>query len=113
MINNNPKSRRTIRVRKKLSQHLGLPRLSVFRSNQHIWAQIIDDKHGKTLVAANTKVIKDKITKSEKAFKLGENIAKMAIDKNIERIRFDRGPYLYHGRVKSVADGARAGGLKF
>ncbi len=113
MINNNSKSRRTIRVRRKLAQNIGLPRLSVFRSNQHIWAQIIDDKHGRTLISANTKVIKEKIKKSEKAFKLGENIAKIALEKNIERVRFDRGPYLYHGRVKAVADGARAGGLKF
>jgi len=113
MINNNSKSRRTIRVRRKLAQNIGLPRLSVFRSNQHIWAQIIDDKHGRTLISANTKVIKEKIKKSEKAFKLGENIAKIALKKNIERVRFDRGPYLYHGRVKAVADGARAGGLKF
>jgi large subunit ribosomal protein L18 len=113
MINNNSKSRRTIRVRRKLAQNIGLPRLSIFRSNQHIWAQIIDDKHGRTLVSANSKTIKEKIKKSEKAFKLGENIAKIALEKNIERVRFDRGPYLYHGRVKSVADGARAGGLKF
>lgn len=113
MIDNNSKSRRQTRVRGKLAVNIGIPRLSIFRSNQHVWAQIIDDKHGRTIVSANTKTIKDKIKKAEKAFKLGENIAKIAIEKKIKKIRFDRGPYLYHGRVKAVADGARAGGLKF
>jgi large subunit ribosomal protein L18 len=113
MINNNPKSRRKIRVRKKLAANIGIPRMSVFRSNQHMWVQIINDKHGKTVLTSNTKVIKEKITKTEKAFKAGETIAKIAIEKNITKVRFDRGPYLYHGRVKAVADGARAGGLKF
>lgn len=113
MIDNNSKSRRQTRVRGKLAVNIGIPRLSIFRSNQHVWAQIIDDKHGRTIASANTKTIKDKIKKAEKAFKLGENIAKIAIEKKIKKIRFDRGPYLYHGRVKAVADGARAGGLKF
>jgi large subunit ribosomal protein L18 len=114
MIQHNPKIRRQQRVRNKVAQNLGIPRLSVFRSNQHIWAQIIDDKHGKTLASCSTKVLKEtKGTKSEKATSVGQEIAKIAITKNIIKIRFDRGLYRYHGRVKALADGARSGGLKF
>jgi len=114
MIQHNPKIRRVSRVRNKVAQNLGIPRLSVFRSNQHIWAQIIDDKHGKTLASSSTKVLKDiKGTKSEKAANVGTAIAKIALTKNIINVRFDRGLYRYHGRVKALADGARAGGLKF
>ncbi|MDD4106874.1 MAG: 50S ribosomal protein L18 [Candidatus Shapirobacteria bacterium] len=114
MIQYNQKNRRLRRVRSKLAQNVGIPRLSVFRSNQHIWAQIIDDKHGKTLVSASTKSLKQlKGTKSEKAVSVGQEIAKLAIDKKIINVRFDRGLYRYHGRVKSLAQGAREGGLKF
>ena len=114
MIQHNPKIRRLQRVRNKIAQNLGIPRLSVFRSNQHIWAQIIDDKHGKTLVSASTKTLKEtKGTKSEKATAVGQAIAALALEKNITLIRFDRGNYRYHGRVKALADGARSGGLKF
>jgi len=114
MITNNPKNRRLKRVRGKISLNLGIPRLTVFRSNQHIWAQIIDDKHGTTLVSTSTKVLKDvKGTKSQKANEVGKQIAKLALIKKIINIRFDRGLYRYHGRVKALADGAREGGLKF
>lgn len=114
MINQNQKIRRTKRVRGSLSNNLGVPRLSVFRSNQHIWAQIIDDKHGKTLVSASTKTIKkSKETKTQKATMVGEAIAALAIDKKINKVRFDRGPYRFHGRVKAVAEGARSKGLNF
>jgi len=114
MIQHNPKIRRQQRVRNKVAQNLGIPRLSVFRSNQHIWAQIIDDKHGKTLASSSTKVLKDtKGTKSEKAANVGREIAKIALTKKIINVRFDRGLYRYHGRVKALADGARDGGLKF
>jgi len=114
MIQHNPKIRRALRVRNKVAQNLGIPRLSVFRSNQHIWAQIIDDKHGKTLASSSTKVLKETTgTKSEKAAAVGAAIAKIALSKNIIKIRFDRGLYRYHGRVKALADGARLGGLKF
>jgi len=114
MITHNTKLRRQKRVRAKIAQNMAIPRLTVFRSNQHMWAQIIDDKHGRTLVSYTTKSMKDKkITKSEKALELGKEIAKLAIEKKILKVRFDRGLYLYHGRVKSVADGAREGGLKF
>lgn len=114
MIQQNPKIRRLRRVRNKVAQNLGIPRLSIFRSNQNIWAQIIDDKHGKTLVSSSTKVLKDiKGTKSEKAANVGQAIAKLALTKKISQVRFDRGTYRYHGRVKALADGARLGGLKF
>lgn len=114
MIQYNPKIRRLRRVRSKIAQNIGIPRLSVFRSNQHIWAQIIDDKHGKTLVSASTKSIKEvKGTKSDNATIVGQEIAKLALEKKIINVRFDRGLYRYHGRVKALAIGAREGGLKF
>ena len=114
MIQHNSKIRRLLRVRNKIAQNLGIPRLSIFRSNQHIWAQIIDDKHGITLVSASTKTVKNlKGTKTQKAEQVGQEIAKLALSKKIINIRFDRGNYRYHGRVKALADGARSGGLKF
>ncbi len=114
MITHNAKLRRAKRVRGKLALNLGIPRLSVFRSNQHIWAQIVDDKHGRTLVSASTKSVeKLKGTKVEKAFAVGEAIASLAQEKKIKNIRFDRGAYRYHGRVKALAEGARSKGLNF
>ncbi|MBP9817295.1 50S ribosomal protein L18 [Candidatus Shapirobacteria bacterium] len=106
--------KRQKRVRAKISGNLGIPRLSVFRSNTHLWAQVIDDKHGKTLASATTKNLKDiKGTKTEKAIALGEVIAKSALKANVIKVRFDRGSYKYHGRVKALADSAREHGLKF
>ncbi len=90
-----------------------LPRLSVFRSNKYMYAQIIDDKKNKTIVGIGDKVISGKMTKSQRARKLGVEIAKRALEKKIKKIVFDRGSYVYHGRVKEIADGAREGGLKF
>jgi len=114
MITHNPKLRRLRRVRNKLSQNLGLPRLSVYRTNRHIWVQIIDDKHGKTLASASTKSLTAiKGTKTEVAAKVGEAVAKIALEKKIIKVRFDRGLYRYHGRVKALADGARSQGLNF
>ncbi len=113
-IIHNTKQRRLIRVRSKISQNLGIPRLTVFRSNCHIWVQIIDDKHGKTLVSTSTKTLKlTKGTKMEKAAQVGSAIAKLAKTKKLQKVRFDRGSYRYHGRVKALADAARDGGLKF
>ena len=109
----NQKQKRLNRVRAKLAKNVGIPRLSVFRSNSHIWAQIIDDKHGKTLVATSSKTLKSEGTKTEIATIVGQEIAKLAVAKNILNIRFDRGLYKYHGRVKALADAARLGGLKF
>lgn len=114
MIAKSSKIRRLKRVRGKLAINQNTPRLSVFRSNQHLWAQIIDDKQNKTLLTASTKSLKDsKATKIEKAAILGKNIAVLALEKKITKIRFDRGLYRYHGRVKALADAARAAGLKF
>jgi large subunit ribosomal protein L18 len=107
------------RIRKKIQGTPECPRLTVFRSGQHAYAQIIDDSTGRTLVAASslTKDVREqaKATKTPiEMFKLiGEAVAKKAIEKNITRVVFDRNGYLYHGRVKALADGARAGGLKF
>ncbi|MDO8561089.1 MAG: 50S ribosomal protein L18 [bacterium] len=91
------------------------PRLSVFRSNRHMWLQLIDDISGKTLVSANDAEIKTKKKSVGKdtASLVGELLAKRAGEKKIERVVFDRSGYLYHGLVREVAEGARKGGLKF
>ena len=92
------------------------PRLAVFRSHKSIYAQIIDDTKGKTLVAASEKTVKwpkKKLTKTERAFAVGEALAAKALKKKIKAVVFDRRKYLYHGRVKALAEGARKGGLEF
>ena len=103
------------RIKKIVSGTAQKPRLAVFRSNSEIYAQIIDDTKGVTLVAASSrdKDLKASGTKTEKAKQVGQAIAKKALAAGIESISFDRGGYLYHGRVKSLAEGAREGGLKF
>lgn len=103
------------RVRKTISGTPERPRLAVFRSNKEIYAQLIDDVAGKTLASASSrdKDITVKGTKQEVAFAVGNSIAGKASEIGIDTICFDRGGYLYHGRVKSLADGAREGGLKF
>jgi large subunit ribosomal protein L18 len=110
------KERRKKRVRKKIRGTPERPRLSVFRSNRHIYAQIIDDTRGHTLVAACSLErgldLKGK-TKTEQALEVGKLIASRAREKGIEGVVFDRGGNLYHGRVKALAEGAREGGLKF
>lgn len=90
-----------------------MPRLCVFRSNANIYAQIIDDTTGTTLVATSDLKLKKKGTKSENAKKVGEDIAKLALAKKIEAVVFDRAGFAYHGRVKALADAAREAGLKF
>jgi large subunit ribosomal protein L18 len=89
------------------------PRLSVFRSNKQIYAQVIDDVHGKTLAAASSKNFTDKMTNVEKSTLVGKALAEKALQAGISAVVFDRNGYLYHGRVKGLADGAREGGLKF
>ena len=106
------KIRRLRKIRGKLSENPNIPRLSVFRSNCHLWAQIIDDKHGKTLASASTKTTKTKGTKTEQASAV-QALAKAALDKKVTFVRFDRGLYRYHGRVKALAQAARKAGLKF
>ena len=103
-------------VRSKISGTTAVPRLSVFRSNEQIYAQIIDDtaaNGSKTLVSESSLAIKDKMTKTEKSAKVGELIAKKAIAAGIETVVFDRNGFLYHGRVKELAEAARKAGLKF
>lgn len=106
------------RVRKDVSGTPDKPRLSVYRSNNNISAQIIDDVNGNTIVSASTldKEIKGDFTKTgnkEAAKKVGLELGKRAIAKGIEEVAFDRGGYIYHGRVKELAEGAREAGLKF
>lgn len=120
-MNSKIKSQRRTNIRYRVRRKIGegsaqKPRLSVFRSNTDIYVQLIDDANGVTLASASSK---DKEIKAQKANKVdkskmvGEAIAKKAVELGINNVTFDRGGYLYHGRVKSVADGAREGGLKF
>ncbi len=106
------------RVRQKVYGTPERPRLNVYRSNNHIYAQIIDDTVGQTLVSASTldKELKEKLssTHDKEAAKLvGELVGKRALDKDIVEVVFDRGGYIYHGRIKELAEGAREAGLKF
>ena len=109
------RQRRHIRVCRKISVTPECPRLCVYRSNSNIYAQIIDDVAGNTLVSCSTldKEIKTKHANKEAAKEVGTLIAKKAAEKNIEQVVFDRGGYIYHGVVKELAEAAREGGLKF
>ncbi|MBM7646875.1 large subunit ribosomal protein L18 [Scopulibacillus daqui] len=111
-------------VRKKRHQHVRRrvfgtserPRLNVFRSSKHIYAQLINDEEGKTIVSSSTidkELSLDKGSNVEAAKKVGELIAKRALEKGYDTVVFDRGGYLYHGRIKALAEGAREAGLKF
>ena len=104
------------RVRSKISGTTQKPRLSVFRSNSEIYAQLIDDETGTTLAAASSKekdILAQKVTKVEKSKLVGAAIARKATELGLKDVTFDRSGYLYHGRVKAVAEGAREGGLLF
>ncbi len=105
--------RRKARVRSQISGTAKRPRLSIFRSTTHIYAQLIDDEVGKTLWSASDLKIKDKATKIDLAAKVGGNIAAVAKELKIKEVVFDRGGFAYHGRVKALAEAARAWGLKF
>jgi len=109
------REKRKLRIRKKIFGTKERPRLCVFRSNKHIYAQIVDDIEGKTLVSAKDQELKLNEKKSgvEISFEVGKLIAKKALEKGIKKVVFDRSGYKYHGRVKAVAEGARAGGLEF
>ncbi len=108
------RARRALRVRSQVRGTPERPRLSVFRSNRAIWAQVIDDRNGRTLASASTIHVGEKgLSKTDLATKVGQLLAERAKAAGIERVVFDRGPYLYHGRVKALADGARQGGLDF
>ncbi len=114
------RQRRRKSIRKKISGEPGRPRLSVFRSLKHTYAQVIDDVGGETLVSAST--LSDDVrkelgngdhTKTDASKAVGKVLARLALEKGIKQVRFDRGGYLYHGRVQALADAAREGGLEF
>ncbi len=110
--------RRKSRVRKKVKGTAQRPRLNVYRSNKHIYAQVIDDERGKTIAAASTKckelaAVVAKLKGLDAAKKVGELCAKRALEAGVKKVVFDRSGYLYHGRVQFLADGARAAGLDF
>ena len=110
-------ARRKKRTRFRIvSNAAGRPRLSVFRSGRHIYAQIIDDTHKSTIAAASTNEKEGKVAKTwnvEAASTVGKKIAERAMAKGIKQVVFDRGGYIYHGRIKALADAAREGGLEF
>lgn len=114
------KNLRHTRVRRKVSGSAERPRLSVFKSSKHIYAQIIDDVNGTTLVSASSQtpqirevLAKEKVKKVDAAKIVGKHLGELAVSKGIESVSFDRGGYPYHGRIKSFADAAREAGLKF
>jgi large subunit ribosomal protein L18 len=112
------RQRRHRRIRKKVHGTATRPRLSVFRSHQHMYAQVVDDEQGHTLASASTldpelrERVKD-LRPTQAAFVVGEVVAQRALARGIRQVVFDRGGYLYHGRVAALADGARKGGLEF
>jgi len=101
------------RVRRNIFGTTEKPRLSVYRSNKEIYAQIIDDNSGVTIVSASSREVKAEGTKSEQSGAVGKALAAKAVAKGIETIVFDRNGFVYHGRIKALAEGAREGGLKF
>jgi len=105
------RARRHFRVRKRVNGTAERPRLVVFRSDKHIYAQLVDDNAQRTIMTVTDSGIEGK--KVEKSFEVGKKVATLAKEKGVTSIVFDRGGYLYHGRVKAVADGAREGGLEF
>jgi len=116
MKKNTRRQRIKYKIRKKIEGTAGTPRLSVFRSNSEIYAQVIDDISGKTLFAASSlekDFTKQKTNKTELAKVVGKIVGERAVKAGIGSVKFDRNGYLYHGRVKAVAEGAREAGLKF
>ena len=112
---NRARVKRHLRIRNKISGTAARPRLNVFRSTKHIYAQLIDDVQGVTIVSASTmeKDFDGYGGNAEAAKKIGKLLAERAVDKNVTEVVFDRSGYVYHGRIKDLADGAREGGLKF
>jgi large subunit ribosomal protein L18 len=112
------RERRKLRIRQKISGTPERPRLSVFRSARHIYVQVVDDSTGKTLAAASTlsrdlKAAADEANKTDAAKKVGALIAKICLERKLEKVVFDRNGYMYHGRIKALADAAREAGLNF
>ncbi|MEO6670391.1 MAG: 50S ribosomal protein L18 [Ferruginibacter sp.] len=117
-MNNKSSARQKIRyrIRKKVSGTTGTPRLTVFRSNSDIYAQLIDDTTGTTIAAASSRqkdILAQKAPKISKSKMVGEAIARKAVELGVSKVIFDRSGYIYHGRVKAVAEGAREAGLVF
>ena len=111
---NSERQRRHARIRRKVHGTADCPRLNVFRSNKHIHCQIVDDDKGTTLVSCSSVDMKlEHGSNVEAAKAVGAELAKRALDKGIENVVFDRGGYIYHGRVEALADAAREAGLKF
>ena len=113
VIKNKQSQRRAIRTRAKISGTAERPRLSVFKSNLYMSAQLIDDVAGKSILGVHSKSLKMTGTKTEVAKAVGQEIAKQALAKNIKKVVFDRGPFPYQGRITALADGAREAGLEF
>ncbi len=116
LTKNKRRERLRMRIRKTVEGTSSRPRLAVYRSNKEIYAQIIDDVNGKTLAAASSRdkdIDTSNLNKVDAAKLVGKSLAEKAVKQGVEAIAFDRGGYLYHGRVKSLAEGAREGGLKF
>jgi large subunit ribosomal protein L18 len=112
------RERRKLRIRRKISGSSERPRLTVFRSSKHIYAQVVDDVAGSTIAHASTlsadvRKAAEEATKSDAAKKVGAAIAKLLLSKGIDKVVFDRNGYLYHGRIRALADAAREAGLKF
>lgn len=114
---NDARQHRKIRIRKKVAGTGERPRLVVYRSNMHIYAQIVDDEKGATLASASTlsmaKTRPGLHCNKDGAMEVGREVARLAKEKNIDKVVFDRNGYIYHGKIKAVADGAREGGLEF
>ena len=116
MNTNKQKIRRKVRTRKKVQGTTEMPRLSVFRSNKYMYAQLIDDSKGKTVLGVSEKQLEakqEKIVKTARAKQLGALLAQKATALKVKKVVFDRGSYAYKGRVRSIAEGAREGGLQF
>ena len=118
MSNNKSSARQKIRyrIRKKISGTATAPRLTVFRSNSDIYAQLIDDDNGVTIASASSRqkdILSQKAPKTDKSKMVGEAIGRKATELGVKKVIFDRSGYIYHGRVKAVADGAREAGLEF
>lgn len=113
VIRRSGRDQRKLRVRKKIFGTAEMPRLSVFRSNKYVYAQLINDTKGNTIVAVaeEVKALHKATKKADAAFEVGKTMAKKALEKNISKVVFDRNGYQYAGRIKKIAEGAREGGL--
>jgi large subunit ribosomal protein L18 len=109
----NGRLKKKLRIRKKVHGSAERPRLCIFKSAKHIYASLIDDVSGKTLMSVSSLSVEDKLNGVDMAKKVGVELAKKALNEKVDAVVFDRNGFIYHGRVKSLADGAREGGLNF